>query len=50
MFMPSVRKNERWDVQLAIAYKDLQRNIASSVVVACVSGGKMVEHALEKCP
>lgn len=45
--LPSVRKNENWDVQLAIRYKDLQRDIVSSLTVACHVGRNMVEHELE---
>ncbi|KMT14535.1 hypothetical protein BVRB_4g073050 [Beta vulgaris subsp. vulgaris] len=41
------RKNENWDVQLAIRYKDLQRDIVSSLTVACHVGRNMVEHELE---
>ncbi|KMT03327.1 hypothetical protein BVRB_8g198630 [Beta vulgaris subsp. vulgaris] len=43
------RKNEKWDVQLAIKYKDLQRYIVSSVTTACVRGQDMVEHELSAC-
>ncbi|KNA09545.1 hypothetical protein SOVF_152550 [Spinacia oleracea] len=41
--------NIKWDVQLAVRYKDLQRNIVSSILTACHSGRKMVERELEKC-
>ncbi|KAH9610428.1 hypothetical protein KSS87_012099 [Heliosperma pusillum] len=43
------RKNTKWDVQLAIKCKDLQRNIASSILTACLAGRTMVEHELMKC-
>ncbi|KAL2928926.1 [Fructose-bisphosphate aldolase]-lysine N-methyltransferase chloroplastic [Bienertia sinuspersici] len=43
------RKNEKWDVKLAIKYKDLQRSILSSILTACYTGRVMVLDALEKC-
>ncbi|XP_074273694.1 fructose-bisphosphate aldolase-lysine N-methyltransferase, chloroplastic [Silene latifolia] len=43
------RENMQWDVQLAIKCKDLQRNIVSSILTACLAGRKMVEHELMKC-
>ncbi|XP_021755921.1 N-lysine methyltransferase SETD6-like [Chenopodium quinoa] len=43
------RSSEKWDVQLAIQYKDLQKNIVSSILTACESGRKMVEHELKRC-
>lgn len=43
------RENVKWDVQLAIQYKDLQRNIVSSIVTACHTGRRRLEHELEKC-
>lgn len=43
------RENPRHDVQLAIQYKDLQRNIVSSILTACHSGRRMVELQLMKC-
>ncbi|XP_021724931.1 LOW QUALITY PROTEIN: N-lysine methyltransferase SETD6-like [Chenopodium quinoa] len=43
------RLSEKWDVQLAIQYKDLQRNIVSSILTACQAGRKMVTHELKRC-
>ncbi|KAL9224586.1 hypothetical protein vseg_000606 [Gypsophila vaccaria] len=43
------RENMKWDVQLAIKCKDLQRNIVSSILTACRAGQKMVEYELMRC-
>ncbi|XP_057536809.1 uncharacterized protein LOC130814683 isoform X1 [Amaranthus tricolor] len=42
------RKNKKLDVQLAIEYKDRQRNVVSSLLTACYKGRKMLEAELEK--
>lgn len=42
-------KSEKWDVQLAVKWKNLQRNIVSSILTACYSGRKMVEHEYMIC-
>ncbi|KAJ8751007.1 hypothetical protein K2173_016188 [Erythroxylum novogranatense] len=43
------RENTRWDVFLAVQYKNLQRKIVSSVLTACDTGIKLVQNELSKC-
>ncbi|KAL6977736.1 hypothetical protein U1Q18_026524 [Sarracenia purpurea var. burkii] len=37
-----------WDAKLAMAFRDLQRRIVSSIVTSCCSGCKLVEYELSK--
>ncbi|KAK9078877.1 hypothetical protein SSX86_002935 [Deinandra increscens subsp. villosa] len=46
---PLVRENCDWDVKLALDYKDLQRQIISSIVNSCYAGRQLVENDLQKC-
>ncbi|KAI3775319.1 hypothetical protein L1987_49890 [Smallanthus sonchifolius] len=46
---PLVRENCDWDVKLALDYKDLQKQIISSIVNSCDAGRQLVENDLQKC-
>ncbi|KAK0571683.1 hypothetical protein LWI29_019912 [Acer saccharum] len=41
-------ENTRWDVKLAVEFKDLQRRIVSSIITSCSAGRKLVENELSR--
>ncbi|PON97914.1 Rubisco LSMT methyltransferase [Trema orientale] len=43
------RENTRWDVKLAIEFKDIQRRIVSSILTSCHSGLDLVKDNLCMC-
>ncbi|KAI9191525.1 hypothetical protein LWI28_009541 [Acer negundo] len=42
------RENTRWDVKLAVEFKDVQRRIVSSIITSCSAGRKLVENELSR--